>query len=528
VIRESGGDRSAVTSGTKVLGDRIIIRITSEKGETFLDHTINLIEGANRQKTAGEQMLNFYLISFNLIFLLTILSLKFFENYAYSGSKDFILTVPVLIVLFVSLVPKTIAALMRCTVISAIIRLSRENLILKSGRSLEDSADVDVLLLDKTGTITLGNREATDFIPAEGFTELQLAELAQLASIADETPEGRSVVILAKNRFGLRGEKIDVHRAHFIPFSNKSRMSGVDYYNAQGNMTLSVRKGAVDAIKDHVRSLGGHFPDQIETDVEKIVHQGSTPLAVCIFNRIAGVICLKDKIRGKLKERFLELREMGIRTVMITNDNPLTAAAIAAEAGVDDFVAEATPEIKLKLVRDEQKNGQLVAMTGDGISDVPALAQADVGLALSTGTEATREASNIIDLDSNPTKILEAVIASKQMLMTWGAITTYSLSSAIAKYFAILPAIFRYESPLQVLNIMHLHSPKSAILSTAIFNAIFIAFLIPLAIKGVPYQSGTADAILRKNLLIYGISGLVFPFIIIKCIDSALVFWGVI
>ncbi len=512
VIRESGGDRSAVTGGTRVLSDWIKVQITSNPGETFIDRMIALVEGAQRQKTPNEVALSILLVGLTIIFLLATATVLPFSIYA-GGA----VTVTVLIALLVTLIPTTIGGLLSAIGIAGMDRLIQYNVLAMSGRAVEAAGDVDTLLLDKTGTITLGNRMATEFIPMPGVSEGELADAAQLASLSDETPEGRSIVVLAKEQYGLRGREVAAHHAHFIPFSAQTRMSGV---NLNGNQ---IRKGATDAVLAYVadkRGNGHAAPPELQQTVESIARGGGTPLVVAKDDRVLGVIYLKDIVKGGMKERFLELRRMGIRTVMITGDNPLTAAAIAAEAGVDDFLAQATPEDKLKLIRDEQAKGRLVAMTGDGTNDAPALAQADVGVAMNTGTSAAKEAGNMVDLDSNPTKLIEIVAIGKQMLMTRGALTTFSIANDVAKYFAIIPAMFAATyGELQALNVMHLGSPQSAILSAIIFNALIIIALIPLALRGVSYKPIGAAALLRRNLLIYGVGGIIVPFIGIKIID---------
>ncbi len=528
VIRESGGDRSAVTGGTRVISDRILVRITAEQGHTFLDRMIALVEGAKRQKTPNEIALSIVLSGMTIVFLLAVMTLKPFADYSGAASHQdlsHIVTVPVLIALLVCLIPTTIGGLLSAIGISGMDRLIRRNVIATSGRSVEAAGDIDVLLLDKTGTITLGNRMATDFMPMHGVSIERLAEAAQLASLSDETPEGRSIVVLAKEKFAMRASSVQPHDAKFVPFSAQTRMSGIDIQ--ENGRVRSIRKGAVDAIKNLVRTNSGRLPSELDPIVEEIAKKGQTPLVVAEQNEILGVVQLKDIVKGGIKERFAELRKMGIRTVMITGDNPLTAAAIAAEAGVDDFMAQATPETKLRRIRDEQAKGHLVAMTGDGTNDAPALAQADVGVAMNTGTQAAREAGNMVDLDSNPTKLIEIVEIGKQLLMTRGSLTTFSIANDVAKYFAILPALFSTlyllngstQGPLGALNVMHLHSPESAILSAVIFNALVIVALIPLALKGVKYRAMGASLVLRRNLLIYGLGGLVAPFIGIKLID---------
>jgi K+-transporting ATPase ATPase B chain len=529
VIRESGGDRSAVTGGTQVLSDWIRVRITAAQGSTFIDRMIKLVEGAERQKTPNEVALNILLAGLTIIFIFATVTIPSYAAYA-GGSVSVI----VLVALFVTLIPTTIGALLSAIGIAGMDRLVRFNVLAMSGRAVEAAGDVDTLLLDKTGTITLGNRQATAFRPVSGVTEQELADAAQLASLADETPEGRSIVVLAKEKYGIRGRDMAELGATFIPFTAQTRMSGVD---AGGS---SVRKGAVDAILNYVnggnstravasgntaRAMPALSPGaarEIQAISDEIAKSGGTPLAVARDGQLLGVVHLKDIVKGGIRERFAELRRMGIRTVMITGDNPMTAAAIAAEAGVDDFLAQATPEDKLKLIRDEQAKGKLVAMCGDGINDAPALAQADVGVAMNTGTQAAREAGNMVDLDSNPTKLIEVVEIGKQLLMTRGALTTFSIANDVAKYFAIIPAIFLAFYPqLQALNVMNLASPQSAILSAIIFNALIIIALIPLALKGVTYKPIGAGALLTRNLLVYGVGGIVIPFIGIKAIDVA-------
>lgn len=530
VIRESGGDRSAVTAGTRVLSDRVVIRVTSEVGNSFLDRMINLIEGAKRQRTPNEIALHIVLSALTIIFLLTTVSLKFFADYsgkAAGQDLSHLVTVPILIALLVSLIPTTISALLSAVGIAGLERLFKRNVIAKSGRSVEAAGDIDMLIIDKTGTLTMGNRMAHAFLPAAPALEKDLADVAQIASLSDETPEGRSIVVLAKKLFGLKAGSLETTNSTFIPFSAKTRMSGVDFRDSKGNVTRVVRKGSKDAIRRHIERLGGQYPVEIDPAIETISKYGGTPLLVCDNQKVIGIIELKDIIKGGIKERFNAMRKMGIRTVMVTGDNPLTAAAIASEAGVDDFLAEATPEMKLDYIRKQQEGGRLVAMTGDGTNDAPALAQADVAVAMNTGTQASREAGNMVDLDSNPTKLLDIVEIGKQLLMTRGALTTFSIANDVAKYFAIIPAIFsslyalpnRSEGPLSVLNIMFLHSPESAILSAVIFNALIIVALIPLALRGVRYKAQSADALLRKNVLIFGLGGLVVPFIGIKFID---------
>jgi len=509
VIRESGGDRSAVTGGTRVISDRIVIRITSEKGNTFLDRMISMVEGAKRQKTPNEIALTILLSAMTLIFLLVCITLKPFG--IYSGVE---FSTPVLIALLVCLIPTTIGGLLSAIGISGIDRLIRRNVMATSGRAVEAAGDIDVLLLDKTGTITIGNRMASDFRPANGVTEQQLADAAQLASLADETPEGPSIVVLAKEKFNIRGRELAHPHATFVPFTAQTRMSGVDLDGR------SIRKGAADSMKTNIEGKGGTFPAEVAKAVEAASRAGRTPLVVAEGSRVLGVVELKDVVKGGIKERFAQLRKMGIKTVMITGDNPMTAAAIAAEAGVDDFMAQATPEDKLKRIRAEQAEGHLVAMTGDGTNDAPALAQADVGVAMNTGTQAAREAGNMVDLDSNPTKLIEIVEIGKQLLMTRGSLTTFSIANDIAKYFAIIPALLMATFPaVSPLNIMGLASPQSAILSAVIFNALIIIALIPLALKGVAYKPMGAAAVLQRNLLVYGLGGVLVPFVGIKAID---------
>ncbi len=524
VIRESGGDRSAVTGGTTVISDRIVVRITAERGQGFLDRMIAMVEGAKRQKTPNEIALTILLSALALIFLLVTATLVPFGAYA-----GLALPVPVLVALLVCLIPTTIGALLSAIGISGIDRMIRRNVIATSGRAVETAGDVDLLLLDKTGTITLGNRMAAEFVAAPGIEVHRLADSAQLASLADETPEGRSIVVLAKRRFNLRGREVAEPHAVFVPFSAATRMSGVDFPAGGRRTGRRIRKGAADAIRAYVERSGGAWPAAVDAIVERIARGGATPLVVAENDEVLGVIQLKDVVKGGIKERFAELRRMGIRTVMITGDNALTAAAVAAEAGVDDFMAEATPEGKLERIRAEQAAGHLVAMTGDGTNDAPALAQADVGMAMNTGTQAAREAGNMVDLDSNPTKLLEVVEIGKQLIVTRGALTTFSLANDVAKYFAILPAIFAAlyaapgrAGPLAALNVMRLASPESAILSAVVFNALVIVALIPLALKGVAYRPLGAAALLRRNLLIYGLGGVAAPFAGIKLIDLLL------
>ena len=516
VIREAGGDRSSVTAGTRVLSDRIIARITSNPGETFLDRMIALVEGARRQKTPNEIALNILLAVLTLVFLLVVVTLQPFAWYA--GTT---IPVSVLVALLVCLIPTTIGALISAIGIAGMDRLVQHNVLAMSGRAVEAAGDVDTLLLDKTGTITLGNRQATEFRPIPGVMESALADAAQLASLADETPEGRSIVVLAKQRYGIRGRDLASHEATFIPFKADTRMSGVDFNGRQ------IRKGAVDAIEGFLKTIGFTLPPEVKQQADLIARDGGTPLAVTENGRALGVIHLKDIVKGGMRERFAQMRTMGIRTVMITGDNPLTAAAIAAEAGVDDFLAQATPEDKLRLIRKEQAGGRMVAMAGDGTNDAPALAQSDVAVAMNTGTTAAKEAGNMVDLDSNPTKLIEIVEIGKQLLMTRGALTTFSIANDVAKYFAIIPAMFMIALPqVAVLNIMRLATPQSAILSAIIFNALIIIALIPLALRGVSYRAAGAASILRRNLLVYGAGGVALPFLGIKAIDLVLVAVG--
>ena len=519
VIRESGGDRSAVTGGTRVLSDWLVIRITTNPGETFLDRMIGMVEGAKRQKTPNEIALDILLAALTIVFLLVCATLLPFSLYSVNAAGHGTpITVTVLVALLVCLIPTTIGGLLSAIGIAGMDRMIQANVIAMSGRAVEAAGDVDVLLLDKTGTITLGNRQATAFLPADGVSERELADAAQLASLADETPEGRSIVVLAKEKFGIRERNIEELGATFIPFSAQTRMSGVNLDGRQ------IRKGAADAIQAYVGQENGNFPESVRKNVETIAKRGGTPLVVADCSRVLGAIQLKDIVKGGIKERFAELRRMGIRTVMITGDNPLTATAIAAEAGVDDFLAQATPEAKLKLIREYQAGGRLVAMTGDGTNDAPALAQADVAVAMNTGTQAAKEAGNLVDLDSNPTKLLEIVEIGKQLLMTRGALTTFSIANDVSKYFAIIPAAFASTYPqLGVLNIMQLATPQSAILSAVIFNALIIVALIPLALRGVKYRPIGASALLTRNLLVYGLGGLIVPFVGIKAIDLVLV-----
>ncbi len=522
VIRESGGDFSAVTGGTTVISDWLVVRITTNPGETFLDRMIAMVETAKRQKTPNEIALTILLVAMTIIFLLATVTLLPFSIYSVEVAKaGHPVTITVLVALLVCLIPTTIGGLLSAIGVAGMGRMIQKNVIATSGRAVEAAGDVDVLLLDKTGTITLGNRQASDFLPASGVTEIKLADAAQLASLADETPEGRSIVMLAKSKFALQERGIHTLDATFVPFTAQTRMSGINLVDRQ------IRKGAVDAIRKHILGLGGIFPTEVDTVVDNVARRGSTPLVVADGAKVLGVIELKDIVKGGIKERFSELRRMGIKTVMITGDNPLTAAAIAAEAGVDDFLAEATPETKLRLIREHQNQGKLVAMTGDGTNDAPALAQADVAVAMNTGTQAAKEAGNMVDLDSNPTKLIEIVETGKQMLMTRGSLTTFSIANDVAKYFAIIPAAFVSTYPaLGSLNVMRLTNPSSAILSAVIFNALIIIALIPLALKGVKYRPLGASRLLRNNLVIYGVGGIIVPFIGIKAIDMILTTLG--
>ena len=524
VIRESGGDFSAVTGGTRVLSDWIVVRVAVNPGETFVDRMIAMVENAKRHKTPNEIALTILLVALTIVFLGVVVTLLPFSLFSVqtSGAGEPVSLV-VLVALLVCLIPTTIAGLLSAIGVAGMSRMMQANVIATSGRAVEAAGDVDVLLLDKTGTITLGNRQASTFLPSTGVPEAGLAGAAQLASLADETPEGRSIVVLAKQKFNLRERDLSSLQAQFVPFTAQTRMSGVDLPGPR-----LLRKGAADAIRKHVEALGGRFPSAVQTAVDDVSRRGSTPLVVADGAQVLGVVELKDVVKGGIKERFAELRRMGIKTVMVTGDNRLTAAAIAAEAGVDDFLAEATPEAKLQLIRSYQANGQLVAMTGDGTNDAPALAQADVAVAMNTGTQAAKEAGNMVDLDSNPTKLIEIVETGKQMLMTRGSLTTFSIANDIAKYFAIIPAAFVTTYPqLSALNFMHLASPSSAILSAVVFNALIIIFLIPLALRGVAYRAVGAAALLRRNLAIYGLGGMVVPFIGIKLIDMVLAAMGV-
>jgi len=524
VIRESGGDFSSVTGGTRVLSDWLVVKITANPGESFLDRMISMVENAKRQKTPNEIALTILLVALTLVFLMATVTLLPFSLYAVeiSGSGEPI-TITVLVALLVCLIPTTIGGLLSAIGVAGIGRMMQKNVVATSGKAVEAAGDIDVLMLDKTGTITLGNRQASAFINVRGVNDKELADAAQLASLADETPEGRSIVVLAKQRYGLRERDVHSLGATFVHFSAQTRMSGVNMGNRQ------IRKGAAEAIRAYVEELGGSFPPDLNKMVDDVARRGSTPLVVAEGTRVLGVIELKDIVKGGIKERFAELREMGIKTIMITGDNRLTAAAIAAEAGVDDFLAEATPEAKLKLIRQYQAEGRLVAMTGDGTNDAPALAQADVAVAMNSGTQAAKEAGNMVDLDSNPTKLIEIVETGKQMLMTRGALTTFSISNDIAKYFAIIPATFSTTYPvLNVLNVMELATPSSAILSAVIFNALVIIALIPIALKGISYKPVSAATLLQNNLLIYGVGGLIVPFIGIKAIDLILVTFGLV
>jgi potassium-transporting ATPase ATP-binding subunit len=523
VIRESGGDFSAVTGGTRVLSDWIVVRVSVNPGETFVDRMIAMVENAKRQKTPNEIALTILLVALTIVFLGVVATLLPFSSFSVlaSGAGQPVSLV-VLVALLVCLIPTTIAGLLSAIGVAGMSRMMQANVIATSGRAIEAAGDVDVLLLDKTGTITLGNRQAAAFLPAGNVKALELADMAQLASLADETPEGRSIVVLAKQLHQIRERDLATLGATFVHFTAQTRMSGVDLALAPGQIR-QVRKGAAQAVRKHVESLGGHFPEQLQAVVDEVSRRGSTPLVVADGTRVLGVVELKDVVKGGIKERFAELRRMGIKTVMVTGDNRLTAAAIAAEAGVDTFLAEATPEAKLQLIRDHQAAGRLVAMTGDGTNDAPALAQADVAVAMNTGTQAAKEAGNMVDLDSNPTKLIEIVETGKQMLMTRGSLTTFSIANDVAKYFAIIPAAFVSTYPqLGALNVMHLSTPNSAILSAVVFNALIIVALIPLALKGVPYKAVGAATLLRRNLLIYGLGGVIVPFIGIKAIDLLL------
>ena len=523
VIRESGGDRSAVTGGTKVISDRIIVRITSEQGKTFVDRMISLVENATRQKTPGEIALFILLSAFSVIFLAAVGTLWFFSDYSVkqSGSVVFI-TTAVLFSLLVCLIPTTIGGLLSAIGISSVSRLIKKNVLALSGKAVDAAGDIDVMLLDKTGTVTMGNRMAAAFLPAKGVPESELAETALLASLADETPEGRSIVNLARKNYPIKAASMQEMGGRFVPFSAKTRMSGVDF----SDQRRQIRKGAAEAVREWVSTAGGSYPPEVQADVSRISAEGGTPLVVARGSRVLGAVYLKDVVKGGIRDRLLHLRQMGIRSIMITGDNPLTAATIAAEAGVDDYIAEATPQAKLERIRAEQRSGHLVAMIGDGTNDAPALAQADVGVAMSSGTQVAREAGNMVDLDSNPTKLIDIVEVGKEQLMTRGALTTFSIANDVAKFFAILPAMFvtlyataGSPGPLSALNVMHLASPQSAVLSAVIFNALIIVVLIPLALRGVRYRAIGAIRILRRNLLIYGVGGIIAPFVGIKLID---------
>ncbi|MES2161894.1 MAG: potassium-transporting ATPase subunit KdpB [Pseudomonadota bacterium] len=522
VIRESGGDFSSVTGGTRVLSDWLVIKVTANPGETFLDRMISMVEGAKRQKTPNEIALTILLVALTIVFLVVTVTLLPFSLFSVEAAKAGTpISITVLIALLVCLIPTTIGGLLSAIGVAGMSRMMQANVIATSGRAVEAAGDVDVLLLDKTGTITLGNRQASAFYAAPGVTEQQLADVAQLASLADETPEGRSIVVLAKQKFNIREREMAALHAVFVPFTAQTRMSGVDL--GEQGAVRAVRKGAADTVRQYVEAMGQPYPAEVARAVDDVSRRGSTPLVVVDAGRVMGVVELKDIVKGGIKERFAELRRMGIKTVMITGDNKLTAAAIAAEAGVDDFLAEATPEDKLKLIRSYQSEGRLVAMTGDGTNDAPALAQADVAVAMNSGTQAAKEAGNMVDLDSNPTKLLEIVEIGKQMLMTRGSLTTFSIANDVAKYFAIIPAAFVGTFPaLKALDIMHLSSPNSAIMSAVIFNALIIVFLIPLALKGVRYRAIGAAALLRRNIWVYGVGGLLLPFAGIKLIDVVL------
>jgi K+-transporting ATPase ATPase B chain len=519
VIRESGGDRSAVTGGTRVLSDWLVVRITANPGESFLDRMIAMVEGAKRQKTPNEIALDILLAALTIIFLLATVTLLPYSLFSVEAAKQGMpVTMTVLVALLVCLIPTTIGGLLSAIGIAGMDRMIQANIIATSGRAVEAAGDVDVLLLDKTGTITLGNRQATTFLPAPGFTEDRLADAAQLSSLADETPEGRSIVVLAKEQYGIRERDVGALNATFVPFTAQTRMSGVDLDGRE------IRKGAADAIEQYVSAKGGSFPREVRVHVESIAKTGGTPLVVAEGAKVLGVIQLKDIVKGGIKQRFAELRKMGIKTIMITGDNPTTAAAIAAESGVDDYLAQATPETKLSLIREHQRGGRLVAMTGDGTNDAPALAQADVAVAMNTGTQAAKEAGNMVDLDSNPTKLIEVVEIGKQLLMTRGALTTFSIANDVAKYFAIIPAAFATTYPaLNALNVMRLATPESAIMSAVIFNALIIIALIPLALRGIKYRAVGASRLLREHLVVYGLGGIVAPFVGIKAIDLLLV-----
>ena len=522
VIRESGGDFSSVTGGTRVLSDWLVMRVSVNPGESFLDRMISMVEGAKRHKTPNEIALNILLVALTIVFLVVVVTLLPMSVFSVASAKlGTVVGITALVALLVCLIPTTIGALLSAIGVAGMSRMMAHNVIATSGRAVEAAGDVDVLLMDKTGTITLGNRQAASMIPAPGLPERQLAEAAQLASLADETPEGRSIVVLAQQRFKARNVDMASLDASFVPFTAQTRMSGIDF--TSDGRARSLRKGAGDAIRKRVEALGGHWPAEVQASADEVARRGSTPLVVADGARVLGVVELKDIVKGGIKERFAELRRMGIKTIMITGDNRLTAAAIAAEAGVDDFLAEATPEAKLALIRKYQAEGRLVAMTGDGTNDAPALAQADVAVAMNSGTQAAKEAGNMVDLDSNPTKLLEIVETGKQLLMTRGSLTTFSIANDVAKYFAIIPAAFASTYPqLVALDVMHLTSPSSAILSAVIFNALVIIFLIPLALRGVKYRAVGAAALLRRNVVVYGLGGLIVPFVGIKAIDLLL------
>jgi K+-transporting ATPase ATPase B chain len=526
VIRESGGDRSAVTAGTKIISDRIVIQVTAEQGENFLDRMINLIESSAREKTPNEITLNIVLYALTILFLLMIISTKLFDHYSPGSGSLKEITLPALIALLICLIPATISALINAIGISAMNRLIQKNIIAKNSQPIEAAGDIDLLIIDKTGTITLGNRMATEFIPVKPEEEKEFAEIAQLASLSDETPEGRSIVIEAKNKFNLRGEIFDREAMRIVPFSSQTKMSGIDFLDKRGKVIRSIRKGDAEAIEKYIAKREGSFPIQLFSVIERISNEGATPLVVCDGNEVVGIIRLKDVVKSGLKERFATMRGLGIRTIMITGDNAFTAGAIAAEAGVDDYIAQATPEIKLHCIRDQQQLGYLVAMVGDGTSDAPAMAQADVGIAMNTGTQASREAGNMVDLESNPTKILDIIEIGKQMSITRGALTIFSITGDIAKYCALIPMMFStlYATtgnfgPLRALNFLQLHSFQSAILSTVVFTTILIFLLTPIALKGVPYKPAPTETILRHNLLFYGLSGFLAPLIGIKFLD---------
>lgn len=536
VIRESGGDRSAVSEGTRLVSDQIVYRVTADPGKSFLDRMLSLIDGNKRVRTHSENTLRAVLSGFALMFLVTVISLAAFLIFSrkMSGMDISHIPIPILIALLVCLIPTTISAHLNTIAIAGMDRMIRFNVVPKSARPIEAAADVNLLILDKTGTVTLGNRTAVEFLAAPGVVEQELAQIAQLASLSDETPEGRSIMVLAKTHFDLRGEQMDARHTRFIPFSDKTRISGVDLTDSDGNVIRTIRKGAVEEVRAHVERLGGAFPAPFKATIDEITRKGGTPLLVSDHKRIVGVIYFKDVIKGSMPERLAELKKMGMRTLMVTGDNALTAASTAAEAGVDDFIAQATPEIKLERIRLEQREGALVAMAGDGTDDAPALAQADVGVAMNTGTQASRDAGNMVDLDSNPTKLIEIIKVGQRMIMTRRTLTVFSLASNIAKYFAILPALFAGlyttdpfpEGPLSALNIMRLHSPESAVLSAVIFNALLILFFIPVALIGIPTKPGSLNGLFGHNLLVYGLGGLLIPFVGIKAIDALLAATG--